>query len=190
MSENSNRFDTLVVTKNGLVSINLRDTMARIAKLIKDHHGYKVINMEHLTKDQVEHFLKQLHKTDGDAVSDKHEPDETTLTADSQDFMEMSDDNDNNSPTLTLDVSAFGPTVSPRLSESSLINDDNNEPEDVSMVSVDKEVSMDQDPDQFFCSDCGKLFYNLVTGLVPTALTYANTANKMCQAIILKDMAY
>ena len=52
------------------------------------------------------------------------------------------------------------------------------------------QVSMDQDPDQFFYSDCGKLFHNLVTGVVPTALTYANTANKMCQAIILKDMAY
>ena len=52
------------------------------------------------------------------------------------------------------------------------------------------QVSMDQDPDQFFYSDCGKLFHNLVTGVVPTALTYANTANKMCQAIILKDMAH
>ena len=46
-------------------------------------------------------------------VSDKNEVDETTLTADSQDlFIEISDDNVNRL-TLSLDVPAFGPAVSP-----------------------------------------------------------------------------
>ena len=103
-----------------------------------------------------------MYKTDED-VSDKHEVDETTLTADSQDIninMDISDDSVNR-PTLSLDVPTFGPAVSPPLSESSLIDDGNIEPEDVSMVTDEQEVSMDLEPDQFFCSDCGKLFYNL-----------------------------
>ena len=156
MSSFHNRYDTVVVTKDGPVSINLKNTLERLHKLIEDHHGCQVINMQNFTKDQVEHFMQQLYKTDED-VSDKHEVDETTLTADSQDIninMDISDDSVNR-PTLSLDVPTFGPAVSPPLSESSLIDDGNIEPEDVSMLTDEQEVSMDLEPDQFFCSDCG-----------------------------------
>ena len=108
-----------------LVSIDIRDSVIRLSQLTQDHYGYKVINMKDFSKNQLQNFMQQLYKTD-EVGSDRIELDETTLTADSQDnFMEISEDNVNR-PTLTVDVSAFGPAVSPPLSESSLINDDNN----------------------------------------------------------------
>ena len=44
-----------------------------------------VINLQNCTKDQLQHFMQQLYKTDDRDINDKIELDETTLTADSQD---------------------------------------------------------------------------------------------------------
>ena len=89
MSSNPNSYDTVIVTKDGMVSIDLRDTVNRLSQLIEDNHGCKVINLQN--------------------CSDKNELNETTLTADSQDqYMEISDYNTNR-PTLSLNVPTFGP---------------------------------------------------------------------------------
>ena len=85
MSSLHNRYDTVVVTKDGPVSINLKNTLERLHKLIEDHHGCQVINMQNFTKDQVKHFMQQLYRTDDRDINDKNDLDGTTLTADSQD---------------------------------------------------------------------------------------------------------
>ena len=109
MSSNPNSYDTVIVTKDGMVSIDLRDTVNRLSQLIEDNHGCKDINLQNCTKDQLQHFMQQLYKTDDRDLSDKNELDETTLIADSQkNFMEISDDNTNR-PTLSLNVPTFGP---------------------------------------------------------------------------------
>ena len=74
----------LVVTKDGLVSIDIRDLVIRLSQLTQDHYGYKVINIKDFSKNQLQNFMQQLYNTD-EVGSDRKriELDETTLTADS-----------------------------------------------------------------------------------------------------------
>ena len=86
MLSHHKRYDTVVVTKDGLVSIDIRDLVIRLSQLTQDHYGYKVINMKNFSKNQLQNFMQQLYNTD-EVGSDRKriELDETTLTADSQD---------------------------------------------------------------------------------------------------------
>ena len=85
--------------------------------------------------------------------------------------MEMSDDNENR-PTLTLNVLTYvWSAVSPPLSESSFIKNGYIEPENVSMVTDEQEVSM-------------KLYLNQKQKLKLKLMQYLNLKERICKCLI------